>query len=100
MAYGMGGRAPNPGGTVAHAPSIDFARVDGVGQYPTQGGRAPPLPAPGSRNAHLPQVPRDAEEARSRLEVSCEDLRDHRSLRLLKTHPRGSRGLSWSTRRP
>ncbi len=75
------------GGAVAHAPSVDFARVDGVGHYPAQGGGAPRLPTPGSRDAHLPQMPRDAEEARPRLEVGREDLRDHRRLRLVKPHP-------------
>src|SRR5215216_3399827 len=64
-----------------------------VGQYAPQGGRAPRLPAPWSGDAHLPQVPGDTEEARSRLEVGREDLRDHRGLRLVETHPRR---LAWS----
>jgi hypothetical protein len=83
MAYGMCGRAPDPGGAVAHAPRVDLSRVDGVGQYAPQGGGTPSLPAPGRRDTHLPQVPRDAEEARARLEVGREDLRDHRRLRLV-----------------
>src|ERR671911_2071181 len=87
MSYGVGCRAPDPGGTVAHAPGVDPASVDGVGQYPAQGGRAPRLPAPWSGDAHLPKVPGDTEEARSRLEVGREDLRDRRGLRLVETHP-------------
>src|SRR5215207_7365203 len=40
MAYGVGGRATDLRGAVTHAPGVDLARVDRVGQYPAQGGRA------------------------------------------------------------
>jgi len=96
MAYGMGGRASDPGRAVAYAPGVDPARVEGVGQYPAQGGRAPRLPASGRRDSHLAQVPGDTEEARPLLEVGRENLRDHRGLRLVKGYPRRVAGpVGW-----
>ena len=62
MTYGVRGRATDLRRAVTHAPGVDLARVDGVGQYPAQGGRAPRLPTPGRRDTHLPQVPRSVAE--------------------------------------
>ena len=89
MTYGVGGRATDLRRAVTHAPGVDLARVEGVGQYPAQGGRAPRLPAPGRRDTHLPQVPREAKEAHPWFQISREDLRNHRGLRLVRLHPGG-----------
>src|SRR5215203_2194345 len=91
MSYGAGGRAPNLGGTVAYATSVDLTCVDltcvdGIGQYPAQCGHAPDLPAPRSRDAQYLQVPGDAEEARSLFEVHSEDLCHHCRLGLLGSY--------------
>src|SRR5215207_1139321 len=99
VSYGVGGRAPNLGGTVAHAAGVDSSGVDGVGEYPAQGGHAPDLPAPRSGGAQGLQVTGNAKQARSLFEVGGEDLRDHCRLRLgYGLTPAGSRGLSGSTR--
>src|SRR5687767_13381871 len=89
MTYGVRGRVTDLRRAVTHAPGVDLARVDGVGQYPAQGGRAPRLPTPGRRDTHLPQVPRDAKEAHPWFQISREDLRNHRGLRLVRLHPGG-----------
>ena len=87
--YGVGGGASDPWRPVAHTAGVYSSGVDGVGQYPAQGGHAPHLPASGCKDAPGLQVPGDAKEARPLFEVDREDLRYHRGLRFVQPHPRG-----------
>src|SRR5215208_8093480 len=65
MSYGASSGAPYPGGTVACAASVDLTCIDGIGQYPAQGGHPPDLPAPRSGDTLGLQMPGNTKQARS-----------------------------------
>lgn len=61
--------SPYLGRPVRHTPGVDLSGVDGISQYPAQGGERPDLPPPGREDPTGFEFLRDPKEALAFLEV-------------------------------